>query len=193
MLITTKVQKIFKNFNWDAFYNFVPELQNKLFNEPQGRFIKSLLAELSIEKFSNKTLIRVGEIRCDFITNGSLKREKINTVELKTMTTFTMYCRKGLRNSYSIKLDNSNGDNMNRVIAPKNYADILLVVYSDGAFIYDLKLMKNHITSKGDGNTLKIPNDCIIEVGKNKNLNQKSTNWVSDEFENFITKIIEKA
>jgi hypothetical protein len=30
-------------------------------------------------------------------------------------------------------------------------------------------------------------------VGKNKNLNQKSTNWVSDEFENFITKIIEKA
>ena len=149
-----------KTFDWQTIIEYGNSLGD--LNEGQWRFLKGLVAELVTEKCSNGNLIYVGQNHKDF----DWPRHNISiAVELKSQFTKSMYDKKGrLRKNYTIKLNNSNGTNEKKKLTTDNVADIVIVVRDDGAFMIDQATVINRAKPAGDGFTVKVSRDEIIEL-----------------------------
>lgn len=169
-----------KKFDW----NTIIERGNGLddLNDSQWRFIKGLVVELTIEKYSNDpTLKYVGDVHKDYIWG-----KHTLSVELKSQLSGGMYGKKGsLLKNFSIKLNNSNGTNKKDVLLSSDVADILIVVRNDGAFVIDKQLVLSRAKKGGDGFEVSVSREEITEItGKitvnkiNLNLKEKITNAI---------------
>ena len=149
-----------KAFDWQTIIEYGNSLSD--LNQGQWRFLKGLVAELVTEKFSNGNLIYVGQNHKDF----DWPRHNISiAVELKSQLSDHMYTDKGrLRKNYPIKLNNSNGTNEKKKLTTDNVADIIIVVRNDGAFMIDQATAIKYAKPAGDGFTVKVPRDEIIEL-----------------------------
>lgn len=162
-----------KKFNW----NKIIEIGNSLsdLNGRQWRFLKATFIEKAIEKYGVKGLKYVAEDHRDHIW----PIHKID-VEVKSVLSSSMYLKNGkLKKNYNIRFNNSMGTNKKNVPSSNHVANVIICVYNDGAFIVDGKNSIDSMTSNGDGFTLKISRDDVIEItgkisSKKKNFNFKS-------------------
>jgi hypothetical protein len=149
-----------KEFDWEKIIENCNSLED--FNDSQWRFLKALIIELSVEKYSNNKLKYVGEKHKDF----DWPDLKIS-VELKSNTSCTMYTKKGhLRKKYSILQINSMCTNNKQTLDVSDISDIIIAVYSDGVFVVDKETALQHIYAKGDGFSLVLPKDKVTIIGK---------------------------
>lgn len=147
-----------KAFNWQTIVDFGNSLDD--LNDSQWRFLKGLVAELTVEEHGEETLTYVGKKHKDY----DWAKHGID-VELKSQLSVGMYGKKGnLNKHYAVKLNNSMGTNKKTKLDPNNVADILIVVRNDGAFAIDKQTILAHATSGGDGFDVKITKDQIIEL-----------------------------
>jgi len=170
-----------RKFNWIE----IIEKGNKLedLNDRQWRFIKGLVIELIVEKYSGDDGLKyVGETSRDYYWS------KFNlNVELKSGLSGSMYGKKGnLRKHFLIKLNNSNGTNKKQTLSPEDIADILIVIKNDGAFVVDRDTVIRCSKKCGDGFDLLLNRNDVIQVtGKmypntlgNLNLKEKILNAI---------------
>jgi len=147
-----------KAFDWQTIIEYGNSLSD--LNQGQWRFIKGLVAELVSEHCSNGNLVYVGQNHKDF----DWPKHNIS-VELKSQLSSSMYNKKGkLRKNYTIKLNNSNGTNKKKKMTIADVADAIIVVRYDGAFVIDRATAIAHAKSAGDGFTVKVDQDKVIEL-----------------------------
>lgn len=156
-MLSSDIINDFKLFDWKK----VLEKDLDDLNDAQWRFLKGLIVELTLEKYSGENgLVYVGDIHKDF----DWPKHNL-TVELKSQMSSNMYCKSGqLAKNYTIKLNNSNGTNNKTVLGPNDVADILIVVKNDGAFILDKDTVLKNARKGGDGFDVKVHNSEIIEI-----------------------------
>lgn len=93
-----------KTIDWQKVNDVCESLDD--LNDSQYRFIKGRFIELLIEDCSKGVLTYVGEKHKDF----DCKKYNV-TVELKSETSNKLYNRKGLKNNFGIRFNNSMGTN----------------------------------------------------------------------------------
>lgn len=157
-MIDPKILQELKTFNWQTIVEYGLSLDD--LNDRQWRFLKGLVAELTVEKHSQNNLIYVGEDHKDFDWPKLGK-----TVELKSQLSGPMYTKKGrLKKNFSIKLNNSNGTNKKDQLDPKEVCDFILIIRNDGAFAIDRQTVMENAHKTGDGFEVKVNADQITEV-----------------------------
>ena len=135
-----------RKFDWHTIIDKGNKLED--LNDRQWRFIKGLVIELIVEKYSGEDgLTYVGDSFKDYFW------KKYNlTVELKSGLSGSMYGKKGnLNKNFNIKLNNSNGTNKKDTLELSEVADILLVIKNDGAFVVDNNTIIRCSMKSGDG------------------------------------------
>ncbi len=147
-----------KAFNWQTIVEYGGALDE--LNDRQWRFIKGLVAELTVEKHAVNGLKYVGEDHKDY----DWPAHNV-TVELKSQFSGPMYNKKGtLKPNFTIKLNNSNGTNKKATLDPNHVADILVVVRNDGAFALDKATVLANARHGGDGFEVYVLPSQIVEI-----------------------------
>lgn len=170
-----------KKFDWHQIIDKGNKLED--LNDRQWRFIKGLVIELIVEKYSGQDgLTYVGDMFKDY----HWKKYNLN-VELKSGLSGSMYGKKGnLNKNFLIKLNNSNGTNKKDTLSPDEVADILIVIKNDGAFVVDKNTIIRCSKKTGDGFDLMLNRGDVIQLtGKlypntmnNLNLKEKIMNAI---------------
>ncbi len=157
-MIDPNILKELQTFNWQTIVEYGLSLDD--LNDRQWRFLKGLVAELTVEKHSANNLVYVGEDHKDFDWPKTGK-----TVELKSQLSGPMYTKKGRpKKSFTIKLNNSNGTNKKQTLDPAEVCDYVLVVRNDGAFVIDRDTVLANAYRGGDGFEVKVSAEQITEV-----------------------------
>jgi hypothetical protein len=145
-----------RKFNWIEIIEKGTKLED--LNDRQWRFIKGLVIELIVEKYSE--LKYVGEVSRDYYW----KKFNLN-VELKSGLSGSMYGKRGnVKKNFLIKLNNSNGTNKKDTLDSNDVADILIVVKNDGAFVVDKNTILRCSKRCGDGFDLLLNRSDLIQV-----------------------------
>jgi len=170
-----------RKFDWHQIIDKGNKLED--LNDRQWRFIKGLVIELIVEKYSGQDgLTYVGDMFKDY----HWKKYNLN-VELKSGLSGSMYGKKGnLNKNFLIKLNNSNGTNKKDTLSPDEVADILIVIKNDGAFVVDKNTIIRCSKKTGDGFDLMLNRGDVIQLtGKlypktmnNLNLKEKIMNAI---------------
>ena len=170
-----------RKFDWHQIIDKGNKLED--LNDRQWRFIKGLVIELILEKYSGQDgLTYVGDMFKDY----HWKKYNLN-VELKSGLSGSMYGKKGnLNKNFLIKLNNSNGTNKKDTLSPDEVADILIVIKNDGAFVVDKNTIIRCSKKTGDGFDLMLNRGDVIQLtGKlypntmnNLNLKEKIMNAI---------------
>ena len=170
-----------RKFDWHQIIDKGNKLED--LNDRQWRFIKGLVIELIVEKYSGQDgLTYVGDMFKDY----HWKKYNLN-VELKSGLSGSMYGKKGnLNKNFLIKLNNSNGTNKKDTLSPDEVADILIVIKNDGAFVVDKNTIIRCSKKTGDGFDLMLNRGDVIRLtGKlypntmnNLNLKEKIMNAI---------------
>jgi hypothetical protein len=157
MTIPPEVIADLRSFQWQNILDFCASLED--LNDAQWRFLKGRCAELIIEKNSTG-LVYVGDVHKDY----DWPRHNL-TVELKSLTSMSMYGKRGQpRKHFGIKLNNSNGTNSSVTLDPSDVADLVLVVYSNGAFVIDRDTAMQNATATGDGWVINVNRSNVVEL-----------------------------
>lgn len=143
------------NVKWQSFVNLVKSIGTQ-FNDAQWRFLKAIIFETSIEKFSNGNVKYVARKGCDFIIPA------LNdvSVEMKYVED-ALYTAKGktLRSkTKSLTLMNSKGTNVHKAL-PSDYADYLMVVGQNGGALIDKATLSEYIEINGDSISATVPTE----------------------------------
>lgn len=147
-----------KAFDWQTIIEYGSSLDE--LNDRQWRFIKGLVAELTVEKHAVNGLTYVGRDHCDY----EWPAHNV-TVELKSQFSGPMYTKKGrLKPNFTIKLNNSNGTNKKATLNPNEVADVLLVVRNDGCFALDKNDVLANARHGGDGFEVYVLANQITEI-----------------------------
>jgi hypothetical protein len=147
-----------EEFDWQTIVEFGSALDD--LSDSQWRFIKGLVAELTVEEHGEESLIYVGEKHKDY----NWPKHSVS-VELKSQLSGGMYGKKGsLLKNYTIKLNNSNGTNKKDSLSEDQVADVLIVVRNDGVFALDKATIMQHAYKGGDGFEVRISKDHIVEL-----------------------------
>ena len=175
-LLSQDVIDDFRKFDWHQIIDKGNKLED--LNDRQWRFIKGLVIELIVEKYSGQNgLTYVGDSFKDYYW----KKHNLS-VELKSGLSGSMYGKKGnLNKNFLIKLNNSNGTNKKDTLESNEVADILIVIKNDGAFVVDKETILRCSKKCGDGFDLVLNRGDVVQVtGKlypnssnNLNLKQK--------------------
>ena len=170
-----------RKFDWHQIIDKGNKLED--LNDRQWRFIKGLVIELIVEKYSGQDgLTYVGDMFKDY----HWKKYNLN-VELKSGLSGSIYGKKGnLNKNFLIKLNNSNGTNKKDTLSPDEVADILIVIKNDGAFVVDKSTIIRCSKKTGDGFDLMLNRGDVIQLtGKlypntmnNLNLKEKIMNAI---------------
>lgn len=140
---------------WQSFVNLVKSIGTQ-FNDAQWRFLKAIIFETSIEKFSGGNVKYVARKGCDFII------PELNniTVEMKYVedALFTAKGRVLRSKTKSLTLMNSKGTNVHTQL-PSDYADYLLVVGQLGGALVDKRTLSEYIEINGDSISATIPTE----------------------------------
>ena len=153
MATKEEVSKFFKsNMDFSRFARLTKALSDQA-NDGQLRFLKAMIFERSIEKYSKGKIRYVGEEGCDLFIDDLNARVEMKYTENALYTT----SRKQLREQTGgIKLMNSMGTNTHTVL-PANYADFLIFIGNQGAMLFDRPTLETYAISGGDGITANIP------------------------------------
>ena len=184
-----------KEVNWTKFVNLVTSIGPQ-FNDAQWRFLKAVVFEKAVEAFSEKKLVYVAQVGCDFII-PSLNNAKVE-MKYKEDVLYTEKSRVPRKNAQSITLMNSKGTNVHTGL-PDEYADFILIVGRRGAAIVDKPTIGNYIKINGDSITAVIPTDKMsfiftpdtvtaatdIQSGGAINLKQTILDAISDALSKF--------
>ena len=158
---------------WD--WNKIITIGNGLddLNDAQWRFMKGLVAELAVEANAGKQgPTYVGEAHKDY----DWAKHNVS-IELKSQLSTSMYKKKGgLKKNYTIKLNNSNGTNKHEAVPADQVADYLIVVANDGAFVLDKATVIELAKPGGDGFSVVVPNQRVIEITGPINVEGKCLN-----------------
>jgi len=186
-MINQQVLSDLKNFNWQFIVDYGNSLCN--FNESQWRFLKGFIVEITIEKNSEPTLKYVGAEHKDYDWH-----KYDMSVELKSQLSDSMYTKAGnLRKNYTIKLNNSNGTNNNQTLPDNHVADLLIVIRNDGAFVIDKETVLANAIKQGDGFSVKVSNDLIVEISGRIFPEKKYSNTLRESILKAIEHDIENA
>lgn len=149
----TKIFEDLKGFDWQTIIDFGQSLDD--LNDRQWRFIKGLVAELTVEKNSVNGLTYVGRDHCDY----EWPAHNV-TVELKSQLSGPLYGKRGeMVKQITVKLNNSNGTNKQESLDPSHVADILVVVRNDGAFALTKDTVLKTAVKGGDGWEIRLHRD----------------------------------
>jgi hypothetical protein len=146
-------------------------------NDSQWRFMKGLVVELAVEKYSGTDgLVYIGDIHRDF------HWPKHNmSVELKSLTSTSMYGVRGdIRKHFNIKLSNSNGTNRRDSLGIEEIADLLIVVTNNGSFVVDSSKVLERAVSSGDGFDVRLHRHDIVELTGRMYVGRESLNLRED-------------
>lgn len=147
-----------KKFDWDTI--LTNALSVEALNLSQWRFLKALVIELSLEKYSHSRLVYVAGVHKDFDWP-----ELDLTADQKGSTSTSMYKQNGfLRKRYNILLNNSMGTNKKETLDKSEICDIIICVYNDGVFVIGKEMAQKYLIKKGDGFGISIPSKDIIEI-----------------------------
>ena len=186
-MIDQQVLNDLKDFNWQFIVDYGNSLSS--FDDAQWRFLKGLIVELAVEKNGEDTLTYVGAEHKDF---DWYKYDM--SVELKSQLSASMYTKVGeLRKNYVIKLNNSNGTNNNNHLPEEHVADLLIVVRNDGAFVIDKQTVLANAIKQGDGFSVKVSKEEIIEISGRIFLKNKYNNTLKRGILETIKNEIESA
>jgi hypothetical protein len=179
------VVKELKSFNWDKVLEAILSLEG--FNVRQWRFMKAIIVEISIEKYSNSNLVYVDEVHKDF----DWPKYKIS-VEAKNHGTCMYKKNGGLKKSYNILLTNSMGTNNKKTLDKDDISDIILCVYTDGVFIIEKETALKNLVKKGDGFGISISSSDIIQITGRRYVNTRNEKLLrlKDELLNIIRGLI---
>lgn len=184
MPVTQNLIDILKSFEWDAIITKCNKLED--LNDRQWRFVKGLIIELIVEKHSLGQLEYVGEDHKDYNWPSQNK-----TVELKSNVSSSMYGKKGeLCKNFTIKFTNSLGTNNKDTLDPADVCDMVLVVKNDGAFILDKETVIKRSIKDGDGFTIKVGRDEIIEITGKKIVSNVDSLNLKENITNAIRAVI---
>lgn len=143
-----------KSWDWQRVINLGSSLDE--LNDSQWRFLKGLVQELTMERFSGNVLVYVGEAHKDFDWPSMGV-----TVEGKAQSSQKMFTKKGaLSRNFTVKLNNSNGTN-HTVLDPAKVCDCVLVIRKDGAFVVDRDTVLRCARPQGDGFILELKSSDI--------------------------------
>lgn len=162
-----KAVKEIKKFHWEKILSNAIALEE--FNKSKWRFLKSDIIEQTVTRYSNSNLVLVDEVHkdCDWPSLNT-------TLEIKSVVSNTMYNKRGkLRRNFTVKLTNSNGTNTKDKLEPSEICDIILFIFSDGAFVIDDKTACECLIKDGDGFKIKVPYTKIIPLQNFPYLNIK--------------------
>jgi hypothetical protein len=144
-----------KSWDWQTIVNIGASLDD--LNDAQWRFLKGLVQELALEKFSGGDLKYVGKPHKDFEW-----LEQNLSVEAKAQSSQKLFDRLGkIKKKIEVKLNNSNGTNV-RDLDPNNVCDIIVVTRRDGGFAVDKSRALACARKDGDGFVLELSPDDII-------------------------------
>lgn len=158
-MINSEVISALKSFNWNEIIAKGNQLED--LNDRQWRFMKGLVSELIVEKYSGENGLKyVGADHKDFDwPHYDL------TVELKGGLSGSMYGKKGrMKKTFSVKFNNSLGTNKKEKLESNEVADILLVIKNDGAFVADRDTVIKYSKKGGDGFEVELPRDSVTEI-----------------------------
>jgi len=146
-----------KKINWTKILSVANSLDD--LNDKQWRFLKAVIIETALEKYSKNELVYVAENHRDFIW----KKYGLS-VELKTSVSSSMYQKRRWwekKKSFNILLSNSMGTN-NRTLP--EIADIIIAIHNDGAYFIDRKTAIKNIKKNGDGFVITVDSSDVIEI-----------------------------
>ena len=145
-MINESVLKHLKSFDWQTIIARCSGLEDM--NDRQWRFMKGLVAELIVEKYSGPDGLKyVGADHMDYVWPS-----RDLTVELKSVLSGTMHKKSGkLRKRYSVRLSNTQGTNTKDAPPPEHVCDLLIVVMRDGAFVIDRETVIKNAVHCGAG------------------------------------------
>ena len=163
--INDAVLEDLKSFPWQTILHVANGLGD--LNDAQLRFIKGLIIEKTVAHCSNQLLTYVGAVHTDFEWHN---RKLL--VELKSNVSGAMYYKnngkgyeKGdIKKKFGIKLNNSNGTNTKTILTSNDVADLLIGVYSDGAFVVDKETVLKNSKAGGDGWELTLKNSDVTPI-----------------------------
>ena len=146
-----------RSWDWQTRVNVGASLDD--LNEAQWRFLKGLVQELALERFSHGDLHYVGRPHQDFEWPA-----RNLTVEAKAQSSQRMYDRRGdIKSKNEIKLNNSNGTNV-RDLDAANVCDIIVVTRRDGGFAVDRGTALARARKDGDGYVLQLSAQDIVPL-----------------------------
>lgn len=175
-----------KHFQWKEIISHGNRLED--LNDAQWRFLKGLVAELLVEKYSGiDGLTRVGQPHYDYVWDKHQIR-----VELKSLFSAKMYDKYGkVKNNFTVKLNNSNGTNKKEKMSADEVAEILLVVYNDGAFAVDQTTVIERSQAGGDGFVVKLKKTDIIEISGKMSATDTTSFDLKEKISNAIRESIQ--
>jgi len=161
-MLTSEIIEKLKLVNWTRILTIANSLEDC--NDAQWRFMKGLVIELALEKYSEPNDIRyVGGVHKDhewFMLDG-----RTIDIELKSLMSSSFYTKTGqLRSKISVKLTNSNGTNKKMSLLPNDICDVLLILKSDGVVVVDKNTIIANQQSCGDGFMLNLNKSDIVEI-----------------------------
>jgi hypothetical protein len=157
-MITSTIIDHLKSFEWSTIIHKGNQLGD--LNDRQWRFMKGLVAELIVEKHSGPQGLKyVGEDH-----RGYDWPAHNLTVELKSQLSESMFSKQGMKSTFTIKFNNSNGTNRHTTLPSDQVADLLIVVRSDGAFVIDRDTVLKYAVAGGDGFMVVVPGTDIIDI-----------------------------
>jgi hypothetical protein len=183
--MTKKFVSDCKSIDWQKVIDICESLDD--LNDSQFRFLKGRFIELVVENQSNGLLKYVGNKHQDYIC------ERYNLkVELKSVTSQQLYKKdKTLRKSNTIILNNSMGTNSKNALDPKDVADYLIVVKSDGAVLVDKQTILDNATSNGDGFIVKLEPEHVVELSGMLGNSVKYNIKIKDKVDTLLKAVID--
>lgn len=173
-----------KTLDWQKIHSVCNSLDD--LNDSQYRFLKGRFIELLIENFSKGVLTFVGEKHKDF----DCDKYKC-TVELKSEVSNTIYTKKGLRSTITVRFNNSMGTNKT-TLDPDHVADYIIIVKKDGTILVDKNTVLKSVKAHGDGFSLLLKPVDVIELSGKIKTTEKHTINLKQRVDNLITETITK-
>lgn len=154
-----------KTIDWQTINNVCDSLDD--LNDSQYRFLKGRFIELLVEHYSKGVLEFVGEKHKDF----NCKKFKC-TIELKSEVSNSLYNKKTMRPNFNIRFSNSMGTNKTE-IDPNHVTDYVIIIKKDGVVLVDKKTVLESVVTHGDGFTLKLQPNKVVELSGKLTPNKK--------------------
>jgi len=167
-----------KHVNWVKFFSVVDTL-GKTMNGQKDRFDKSDIIEMALASFSNDKIEYVNDDGVDHRLTDLMYKNKpveqemkffsevfygMRVTQRKTKNQKKIETISKLTKPVSLKLVNSHGTNGHAEL-PKTYAQFVIVVDNNSAFVIATETLKPYLKCGGDGIEAKsVPSELFMEI-----------------------------
>lgn len=167
-----------QHVNWVKFFSVIDTL-GKTMNGQKDRFDKSDIIEMALAAFSDNKIEWVNDDGVDHRLLELKNKKKpvtqemkfvseafygLRTTQRKTATHEKIETITRLAKPITLKLINSHGTNQHAQL-PQTYADFVIVVDNNSAFVIATETLKPYLVSGGDGIEAKrVPFELFMEI-----------------------------